>query len=403
MKIGISLFTLNPDYIGGTSVYAKALLNNVLRLANQHEYYILVSPKNRPYIQNFANNINYTNGPNANFISINYSKTFPARVTRFIDRNLPIYLREKVINQEAKRIKNKIDALELDIVHFPLTTMYPLKLATPTVLNPHDIQHEHYPEYFSKKALMSRRQTYIPSCKKARAIIVASRFVKDDLIRHYEITPEKIHVVTLAPDKIFEQEISVKEKSQIKQSLDLPDRFIYYPAQIWPHKNHINLVRGLVIIRKTKNELIPLVLSGSKMNGFKQLEVEVEKQGLRNQVHYLGKVDFKKLPAIYSLADFIVFPSLFEASSFPIMEAFTVGTPVVASNIPPFLELAQNSALFFNPKDPEDIADKIYKVWSDQELRKELAVKATNRAKQFNWIETVEKIIKVYKKAAEKS
>ena len=122
------------------------------------------------------------------------------------------------------------------------------------------------------------------------------------------------------------------ELEKVRSRLGLPSRFVFYPAQFWPHKNHLRLIDAFRRVVAQEPDL-KLVLTGKKRDEYRTVMRAVEDAGLKQNVQHLGYIDQADLQAIYHLATALVMPSLFESVSIPIYEAFQAGTPVAASGI----------------------------------------------------------------------
>ena len=156
------------------------------------------------------------------------------------------------------------------------------------------------------------------------------------------------------------------EKYRIK-----PD-FLLYPAQFWPHKNHVNLLKALDLLRKRDGITLDLVFTGSDKGNQHYVRDKVREWGLSEQVFDLGFVSREELNALYGSALALIFPSFFGPDNIPPLEAFALGCPVLASRVAGAEEQLGNAALLFDPTDPTDIAEKVLAVKSDPALRKQL-------------------------------
>jgi glycosyltransferase involved in cell wall biosynthesis len=186
--------------------------------------------------------------------------------------------------------------------------------------------------------------------------------------------------------------------SRIKYAL--PDEFIFYPAATWPHKNHIKLLEAISILRKKYVFEKKLVLIGIPMNNHSRIMDTVKRLNLRKQVIFLHFVPFSDLPVIYNLSTIIVFPSLFEGFGIPLIEAMNVGLPIACSDRTSIPEIVDDAGIYFNPDSAEDIAEKIFLLWQDNDMKRELIRKGFGRAGLSKWKETVEKTVTAYNLAA---
>jgi glycosyltransferase involved in cell wall biosynthesis len=168
----------------------------------------------------------------------------------------------------------------------------------------------------------------------------------------------------------------------------LPESFIFYPANTWPHKNHIELLRALRFLRDRHGLRVPLICSGQRTRFFAELESFAVRMGLADQVMFLGFVSPLTVQCLYRLCQAVVIPTMFEAASFPMMEAFSVGAAVACSNVTSLPEQAGDAALVFDPTDHVQIAEAIRRIWRDPSLRKTLGDKGRMRQQALRWSDT---------------
>src|SRR5262249_27835395 len=141
----------------------------------------------------------------------------------------------------------------------------------------------------------------------------------------------------------------------IRTKYRLPENFLFYPAQLWPHKNHITVLRALNGLKANHGLEIPLVLTGATFSAADQIFGYVKANGM-DYVHYLGKVPFTDLASLYRSARFVITSVLYESSSLCILEAAAAGTPVIASRTPPNVEMSRVLDLnLFEPLDKEEL------------------------------------------------
>ena len=219
-------------------------------------------------------------------------------------------------------------------------------------------------------------------------------------LKDQNLSPEKIQVVPVAADGIFHEPVSHSQLKHVRNEYLLADRFIYYPAQLWPHKNHVGLIRVLAGLRRNNHLEIPLVLTGSRQTGYPAIAQEITAQGLSRQVLFLEAIPFERLPAIYRLCYGVILPSLYEGSNFPILEAFATGTPVIASNIRPVRELIGDEDFLFDPRNEEKMAEKIRRLWVDTSFYEQAKSYSLSQRGKYSWKELAAKMLEVYREAA---
>jgi glycosyltransferase involved in cell wall biosynthesis len=287
--------------------------------------------------------------------------------------------------------------VDVDLIISPIITLLPFSMKKPYIVTIHDFQHKYYPQFFTIKEKITREIIYRTG-KKASLVICESNYVKQDLVKFLNIDENKIKVLP-SPPPSYLQTIEIKKENllTIREKYDLPEGYIFYPAQFWHHKNHINLLRALAYIKYKYNVEIPLILVGSKKNNFENVMNEIQNLGLGQQVKYLGYVPDEDMPYLYKLATALVMPTLFESVSMPIWEAFHLGCPVVSSNVCALPEQVGDAGLIFDPHNIEDMAEKIFIIWTNENLRNELINKGFERVKDL----TIENYAKEWKKILE--
>jgi glycosyltransferase involved in cell wall biosynthesis len=181
--------------------------------------------------------------------------------------------------------------------------------------------------------------------------------------------------------------------------VDMPKPYVLYPAQTWPHKNHIRLINALAHLRAQGNR-IDLVAVGRMNEFFPKIEAAIQAAGVSDQIHFLGHVDEEVLAGLYRGAAAVVFPSLFEGWGLPVVEAFAFGLPVAASNASVIPEVAAGAALLFNPMSEEAIALAVDRVVNDAQLRSDLTKRGAKRSLELSWQRTAATFLALYRKIA---
>ena len=284
-----------------------------------------------------------------------------------------------------------------EVVHFP--TQSGFRTARPSIYHPHDLQHRHLPEFFSESDRLQRDALYGAMCRQAALVAVASRWVKDDVAIELGVPRERIVVVNWPPATSARGEPGPEAHAAAARRLALPERFVFYPAQTWPHKNHLALVEALALLRR-EGLAVPFVSSGKKTEHVAVLEARARDLGIADQVRFLGYVDDDDLATLYARATAVVVPSLFEAASFPMWEAFRAGPPVACSNVTSLPAQAADAALVFDPADRGAIAAAVRRLWTDAALRDDLVRRGRERVALFTWSRTARTFRALYRRLA---
>lgn len=292
------------------------------------------------------------------------------------------------------------ESLQCDVIHFPFQSIVCCDL--PTIYNPHDLQHLYFPEFFEQSIINWRERAYRVACHAAQTVVVASQFVKQDIVRHYGVSPDKIQVINWAPPPAALATSSPGASfSTVREKYELPEcPFALYPAMTWEHKNHLRLLEALASLRDRRALRINMVCTGHRTDFWPQIERRLTELGLQEQVKFVGLVSYDELRVIYRAAQFVIIPTLFEAASAPLFESWQQGVPVACSAVTSLPEQAADAALLFNPLSIEAIADAAARMATDDELRADLRWRGDRRLHDFSIEHTAKTYRAVYRRAA---
>jgi glycosyltransferase involved in cell wall biosynthesis len=306
----------------------------------------------------------------------------------FGDRVAPIQQSDGVIEQAG-----------IDVMHF--ATPLAFRTETPSLYQFFDVQHRVMPEYFDAYERRVRDVQYQIFMRQARVVSAMTSQGRQDLLRHYpEISADKVVVAPFGPAITAYTPPTTEEQMQIASRLALPERFIFYPAQTWKHKNHLGLLYALAHLRDKEGIIIPLICSGRRNQFFPAIQKTIDRLQLDDQVRFLGFVSPQELHVLYTACHAVVFPSRYEGFGMPVLEAFQASRPLACSNISPLAEIAGDAAVLFDPTDPVAIAHAIYTVMSDYKLRQLLCSQARTRVAQFDWVQTARTFRAQYRRIA---
>jgi glycosyltransferase involved in cell wall biosynthesis len=291
------------------------------------------------------------------------------------------------------------ESLACDVIHFPYQSFVLCSL--PTIYNPHDLQHLHYPQFFTPSQIAWRETMYRAGCYLAHTVVVGSDWVKQDVVCHYRVDLGKLQVIPWAPSTQAYPAPSSNMLSVVKEKYQLPRSFAFYPAMTWEHKNHLRLLEALAYLRDRDGLIVHLVCTGSRNPDFwPRIEESLRMLKLDSQVQFLGMVPGEDLRAIYRLAQFVVVPTLFEAASGPVFEAWEERIPVACSTVTSLPEQAGDAALLFDPFSVESISNAVRCLVTDEHLRSTLVRKGEKRLLDFSWQRTAKAYRAVYRRAA---
>jgi glycosyltransferase involved in cell wall biosynthesis len=284
------------------------------------------------------------------------------------------------------------------VVHFPYPVYCVCKV--PIIFNPHDLQHLHYPDNFKPDIIEYREGVYRGACAFAHTVVAGSQWVKEDLIAHYKLPPDKIQVIPWAPPTQAYKEPTEEVVAAVRDKHRLLTGFAFFPAMTWPHKNHIRLLEAIALLRDRHNLRVNLVCTGKQNEFWPSIKNRIGELRLEDQVQFLDLVPAEELRAIYRLATFVVIPTLFEAASGPLFEAWQEGVPAACSTVTSLPEQAGDAALLFDPYSVKAIADAVAKLATDAALRDDLRARGQHRLRDFSWERTAKAYRAVYRRAA---
>ena len=293
-----------------------------------------------------------------------------------------------------------IEKAGIDLMHF--TWQHAFLTDVPSIYQPHDLLHVHFPELFKPTDVSWREAAYGIFCQRASLVSIMSTWGKQDLVDHYGLPPDKVIIVPWAPVISSYPIPTQQELLATAQKFSLPAQFVFYPAQTYAHKNHLLLLEVLALLRDEHGVRIPLVSSGTKNNFFATIEQQVHALGLEDQVQFLGYVTPVELQCLYRLSQCMVFPSKFEGWGLPIVEAFLAKLPVACSNATVLPALVGDAALIFDCSSPTKMAAAIKEIWTDEQIRKHLAARGEQRAKLFSWARTARMFRAHYRQLAKR-
>lgn len=285
-----------------------------------------------------------------------------------------------------------LSSLDVELVHFPSQVAY--RVRQPFIYHPHDLQHRHLPEFFSSRQIAAKEITYRHMCRKAAAVSVGTSWVKCDLVEKMHLDPARVWVVPLAPFSTFNSSGGSRDIGH----LALPPRYIVYPAVPWPHKNHARLFDAIALLRRRGVD-VHVVLTGSRRNGLNLAEL-ARASAVSDLVRDVGYLSQAEVEGVIEHADAVIVPTLFEAASFPVWEAFRLGTAVACSNVTSLPRQVGNAGIVFDPLRSTSIAAAIESLWLDAGLRARLARLGRTRASEFSWEETARRFLALYRKVA---
>ena len=380
MKKKIGILTFYPMHGGGIFQYIQSMVDALA--ADKSNTYIIFADEKDNRFDGYGLEVRKLNPSNRS--GINQFFIFSQLLLGM--RN-PFFLRE-----DEKRAY-----ADIDLFMSPATSVYPhVFLKKPFIFTLHDMQEKYYAYAFTRIERFKREMRNRALTKAAKAVICESNYVKQDIVNFLGADADKIAIIqSPPPDFLLRYEAKPENFAAVKQKYGLPERYIFYPAQCWFHKNHIKLAEAFNIIVNETDEDVSLILSGSQQDNYPKLVAKIQELGLEHRIKHLGYIDYEDIPYLYKMAQMLVMPTLFESVSIPIYEAFALGVPVCCSNVVALPEQVGDAALIFDPNDPADMAEKMVQLLRDRPLAAELAIRGKQRVRRFDHKEYATKILSI--------
>jgi glycosyltransferase involved in cell wall biosynthesis len=273
-----------------------------------------------------------------------------------------------------------------DIFHPTYYNPYFLKSIAnrPFIITVYDMTHELFPNivhWFDKTVTQKKYLT-----NKAQKVVAISNNTKRDLIKILKVPEEKIEVVHLASSLS-------KEMVNSNNHLNLPERYILFVGSRNYYKNFTNTIIAFNNLIKNDDQLFLVCAGGGKFN---DREIQNFKMNNLSDKILHRQADDISLASLYSKAMLFIFPSLYEGFGIPALEAMNCDAPLALSNISSLPEVGGDAAVYFDPKDPNDITKKLSNIIYDDNFRSNLIEKGKERRKNFSWQKTAIETKKVY-------
>jgi glycosyltransferase involved in cell wall biosynthesis len=347
----------------GYGYFIHGVFKTLVQTHPEHQFYFLFDrPFNEEYI--FASNVHA--------VVVSPPARHPLLWKYWYDVKIPLVLK-----------KIKADVFISPDGFCSLTTRVPQCVVV------HDLGFLHHPVAYKKSHVNFYIRNTPKFLEKAKRIITVSQFSKNDIVKHYKTDPARIDVVYNGVKNAFGPRLFGKKEAIREKYTEGREYFIYVGA-IQPRKNLVNLLKAFSVFKKRLQSNMKLVIAGRlawKNEEFLQL---MKTYKYRSDVVLTGYLPEEELSALLGSAYALVYPSLFEGFGMPVIEAIKCEIPVLTSEKTSMEEAAGDAALYFNPKDHQDIADKMMLIYKDENLRKQLIEKGKLNVVKFSWEKSAE-------------
>jgi glycosyltransferase involved in cell wall biosynthesis len=269
------------------------------------------------------------------------------------------------------------------------------RLRCPAVVTVHDLSYARAPELFSRRDRTLLRLVR-GSVRRAARVIAVSEFTRADLCQVYGIDPAKVVAIPNGVSSEFRPIDGAKERVRQRFGIDRP--YVLCVGALQPRKNVPLAIEAYAKLmgRGTDCEL---VIAGGDRGGRLDVLDAILRARLTGRVHLVGRVEDEELPALYTAARALVFPSLYEGFGLPALEAMACGTPVIASNTTGLAEAVGDAGLTIDPRSADELAEALGRLLDDQALRDRLIAAGLARAADFTWERAARSTADVYRAA----
>jgi len=370
IKIGINTLPLF-DTIAGAERYTQNIIRSLARLDKDNEYILFLNRYNKN-----SYGVDQNNFKN---IVCNFPKNKLVRV---------LY-EQLVLPKLAER--EKVDIL------FSTCNIAPVSAKCALLTMMFDLHWLIYPQFFDGVKNFYLKKMLEATARRSAKILTLSESSKKDIVNIFNITPEKISITYCGSE-------NVNLKNCRGEGPFAPiDKYILFVGQFHKRKNIPTLIKAFELAKKRLNIPHKLYLVGRPGDDYENIVKLREKSACVGDIKIIGYILDKELALVYNNADIFIYPSLYEGFGLPVIEAMALGAPVIASNVSSIPEAGGDGALYFNPQNADELADKMEILIKDDAKRRELIAKGLKQAEKFTWDEVGRRTLKaIYEVASVK-
>jgi glycosyltransferase involved in cell wall biosynthesis len=274
----------------------------------------------------------------------------------------------------------------LDVMLYVKPSIHSFLWPFPSVFPIHDLQHLFQPEFpeVAARGERARREfLYRNAVPRAAAILADSEIGREDIINAYAADPSRVHALPHLAPTYLRAEVGEADIARVRRRYEAPARYLFYPAAFWPHKNHARLLKALRVLRDRHGVRLPLLLAGRCDREYPALAALSRELDLTEQVRFLGYVPDEDVSALYRGALALVMPTFFGPTNIPYLEAWSLGCAVITSNVRGLPDQVGDAGLLVDPRDEAALAEAIWRVHSDDPLRRNLVERGRRRVAEW--------------------
>jgi glycosyltransferase involved in cell wall biosynthesis len=352
--------------LGGAFSFTASILDELMNYTGDLEFYFFdASAKS-------IKKVNKLTVMPSKFYKNLLKKSFAKRVFCKIKRKI---FKTSVL-QAFRPINNAISDLKIDLVWFLNPSGQIVDV--PFVFTVWDLQHRKQPCFPEVNVVgdgfFHRDRHFQYFLPRASTIVVGNETGRGEISSFFNIPKERIKILPMPVSNFFIQNSDKTDfDEKIPEQIARP--FVFYPAQFWPHKNHVTILHAIKILKQEHKVDMSVVFVGSDKGNMGYIKNLVTDLKLDNKVHILGFVSREMLLQLYKKSMALVFASFFGPDNIPPLEAFATGCPVICADFDGSREQMQDAALFFDPKSELGLATQIKKIFENENLRDELVIR----------------------------
>ncbi|MDZ7962343.1 MAG: glycosyltransferase family 1 protein [Aulosira sp. DedQUE10] len=397
LRIAIDLTPLRSGgENGGAKVLILTLLKQFQKLAPHHSFLLLTAPWNHSELLQYeTNNTECLLIPDLTDIPKPTKSGLFYKLLRKLSNKISLKL-IKSINSSSFLKKHNINLL-----FCPFSAPTYADKDIPLVAIAYDLQHLDYKFFFTHQEQQHRTKFIDELLQKSQKVICISEFTRQSFIKYFQAPQEKFAVI---PISIHERLSKLNENTVSENLINLglaERKYIFYPANYWPHKNHRMLLTAYEIYKKQLPDgCLYLVFTGALEDEQNQLKEAAKVMGLSENVKFLGYLNDEALTSIWQGCECLVFPSLYEGFGIPVLEGMAFGKPVLSSNAASLPEVGGDAVLYFDPRKPHEIASCLLSISNNKLLSEELVNKGYQRLKLFDGEKMASQYLKIFETEA---
>ncbi|MGA2117566.1 MAG: glycosyltransferase [Bryobacteraceae bacterium] len=390
-RVAVDLTPVQPGgENGGAKVMTLELLRHLALMAPECQFILLTSESSHDELAALAAaNVKRlcVHRPGG---ALSAADNFAVRLRRVLGRVLSV----RRLNQLAGLYREAtgqvvvgsdlVRRLDADLLFCPFTAPYYFHPSVPTVSVVYDLQHREYRQFFSELQVYERERSFDQACRLASRLVCISDYVRKAVLESGLVPAERLETVPIQLGERLPR-VAPESRAPVLRSLGLePERYLLYPANFWPHKNHEMLLTAFGLYRSSHPDSdLKLVLTGAPGTRQDFLVDAAARMGMSGSVVFPGYVPEADFSALMQGSMALIFPSLFEGFGMPLLEAMAAARPLLVSNATSLPEVAGDAALLFDARRPMEIVDAIARIASDPQLRAELAAASAHRLQAF--------------------